>query len=104
MISDQPLRGRRPIPGLPPGEERLLAMVAALTSELAIMRERLDTVERIAAATGLIDRVMIEQFKPDADQTTERDAMRRRLIAKVFRPLRDDAERAAAEATRKEPT
>jgi len=66
----------------------MLAMIAALASELAVTRERLDTVERLAEASGAIDRAAIESFTPDAAQSAERDGIRRRLIARLFGPLR----------------
>jgi len=91
-----PVAGRREIPNLPPAEDRLLAMIAALTSELTIVRERLDTLERIAETTGLFGRDAIECYTPDAVAGAARDEMRQRTIAKVFRPLRDAAARAAA--------
>ncbi len=91
-----PLAGRREIPNLSPVEDRLLAMIAALTSELTIVRERLDTLERIAESAGLFGQDAIESYTPDPEAGAARDAMRQRTIAKVFRPLRDAAARAAA--------
>jgi hypothetical protein len=79
---------RLPIPGQMPEEDRLLAMVAALASELAITRERLDTVERLAESAGLFRREQIETFVPTPVQTTERDSTRRHIIARVFRALK----------------
>jgi len=83
------------IAGQLPEEDRLLAMVAALASELAVVRERLDTVERLAEAAGVLARASIENFVPDAAASTERDTLRRRLIDRIFRPLRDAAARAS---------
>lgn len=79
---------RLPIPGQMPEEDRLLAMVAALASELATTRERLDTVERLAEAAGVFRREQIETFTPTAAQTIERDGTRRHIIARVFRALK----------------
>jgi hypothetical protein len=79
---------RLPIPGQMREEDRLLAMVAALASELAITRERLDTVERLAEAAGVFRREQIEAFTPTPAQTTERDGTRRHIIARVFRTLK----------------
>ncbi|HUD95519.1 hypothetical protein [Sphingobium sp.] len=92
-----PVNRRLSVPGQSSAEDRLLAMVAALASELAMTRERLDTLERLADASGMVPRAAIEEYTPDAMAAQERDANRQRLIAKVFRPLKDDAERAAHE-------
>jgi hypothetical protein len=84
------------VPNQSPGEERLLAMVAALASELAVVRERLDTVERLAEAGGVFQPGAVEAFVPTAEQVTHRDGLRQRLIGKIFRPVRDALASAAA--------
>jgi len=73
-------------------------MVTALTGELAITRERLDTLERLVEKAGILARDDIETFEANADQAAQRHGFRRRLIAKVFRPLREAAERDAEKA------
>lgn len=70
-------------------------MSTAMASELAVVRERLDTIERLLEADGALDRARLENFEPDEVASVQRDAIRRRLIAKIFRPLRDAAERDA---------
>ncbi len=90
-------RRRLSIRNQDPVEDRLLAMVAALTAEVAIVRERLDTVERLTEAAGVLTRDAIETFAPNPAQSVEREGIRKRIIAKIFRPLRDDAAREAAE-------
>ena len=80
---------RRPIAGLDPAEDRLLAMIAALASEVTMLRQRIDTVERLAEAAGVFSRADIEAFAPSPEAGAERDALRRRAIEKIFRPLRD---------------
>jgi hypothetical protein len=94
-----PVNRRLDVPGQSAAEDRLLAMVAALASELAVVRDRLDTLERLADASGMVPRAAIEDYVPDQAAAQERDANRQRLIAKVFRPLKDDAERAARQET-----
>jgi hypothetical protein len=80
---------RRPIPGLDPTEDHLLGMIAALASEVTILRERIDTLERLTESAGVLSRQDIETFTPTPEASTERDALRRRSIEKIFRPLRD---------------
>lgn len=88
-------RKRRAIPGTSDTEESLIGMVTALTGELAITRERLDTLERLVEKAGILERADIETFEATAEQADERHGIRQRLIAKVFRPMRDAAERDA---------
>jgi hypothetical protein len=95
-----PVNRRLDVPGQSAAEDRLLAMVAALASELAVVRDRLDTLERLMDASGVVPRTAIEDYVPDDAARQERDASRRRLIAKVFRPLKDDAGRAARQEIR----
>jgi hypothetical protein len=89
---------RRTIPGVSDTEECLLGMVTALTGELAITRERLDTLERLVEKAGILERADIETFEAGPAQADERHSIRQRLIAKAFRPLRDAAERDARQA------
>jgi hypothetical protein len=65
----------------------------ALTSELTVVRERLDTIERLADKAKLIAQSDIENYQPDAEATAARDAIRRRIMRRVFRALKLDAER-----------
>ncbi|XKH09913.1 hypothetical protein ACFFDA_05465 [Novosphingobium sp. BL-52-GroH] len=92
MTKRPSVRRRLPVPGQSPGDERLLAMVAALTAELAVTRERLDTVERLAEAAGLFGPAEVERFAADAEQGAARDAIRQTIIAHVFAPLKADTE------------
>ena len=92
---DTPYTGRTPIPGMDDETDRLVAMIAALTSELAVVRDRLDTLERVLEHQGGLPDGAMDTFTPDQAAADARDSRRRRLIAKVFRPLRDAAARAA---------
>lgn len=66
----------------------MMSMVTALASELVVLRERLDTVERLAERNGLLDRAEIDRFVPDAEAQGERDHQRKRLIDKIFASVR----------------
>ena len=64
--------------------DHLLAIVLALTSEVSVLRERLDAVERIAAERGLFTTNDIDAFKPDASVLEERDQMRAEYLDRVL--------------------
>ena len=72
-------------------EDRTMAMMAAMAAELAVTRERLDTVERLLEAKGALERAALESYQPDQPATAERDSIRKRLIGRIFKPLRVDA-------------
>lgn len=82
-------KGLAPIPGQTPADARSLAMIVALTSEVSVLRARLDTMERLMTAAGVLAPGAIESFAPDQAAQEERDAQRQRTLAKVFRSLSD---------------
>ena len=71
---------------------RLLGMITALTGEIAMLRARLDTHERLAAAGGF-DRSKVEAYQPDAAALAERMADDQAMIGRVFKPLADELDR-----------
>jgi len=81
-----------PIPGLDKGDEQTMAMIVALTSEVTVLRARLDAFERIAEAAGLVSRADIDSFTPGPEADAERAAQRRRTLSRVFRALREAGE------------
>ena len=80
---------RRSIEGLSDTEDMLIGMVTALAAQLSATRERLDTLERLLASKDVILRKDIEEFVVDEPAMKERDAMRQRLIERVFRAMDD---------------
>lgn len=86
---------RHDIAGLPDTQDQLYGMVLALSAQLAIVRERLDTVERLAAKAGVFGPGDVDSFTPDADAAQARDAIRQGMIARIFKPVQDAAVRTA---------
>lgn len=80
-----PPKGKRPDFLGDPDKERLLSMVMALTGEVSVLRERLDTVERLLDQAGTIKRDAIENYRPDAEAGHERGLMIREFITRVLR-------------------
>lgn len=79
------------IDGGRPMDEQLLAMIVGLTSEVTILRARLDSCERLLAATGALPAGAVDGFEPDDQASVEREGLRRATLQKVFRPLREAA-------------
>jgi hypothetical protein len=65
--------------------DKLLSMIMALTVELAIARDRIDTIERVAASKGLFSSDDIENFDLDADVLQARADRHRLLLREVNR-------------------
>jgi hypothetical protein len=81
-------KGRRPKFLDDPDTDRLLAMVMALTGELAVLRERLDSHERLAAAGQVATPEAIEAFEPGLPLEESRNAWRTAMLQRVFRSIR----------------
>ncbi len=92
---------RRPVPDQDPEVARLSAMVLALLGELAITRERLDSVERLLEAAKVLRQSDIEAFEPQGRAVVEREQLRKRQIGKVMRPFRLDIEQTLAKVQHK---
>lgn len=78
--------------------DRLLAIVWAMAGELAVTRERLDTVERLLAQHAVLQRSEIEGYRPDPAAAAERGRMQLEYVARLLRVLQQevDAMRAGA--------
>jgi hypothetical protein len=94
--------GKRPY-SFTPEVERVLAITLAVSQELAVTRQRLDTVERLLAARGIVTRDEVEDFVPSAADHAQRGLWNQEYIARVFRIIQQEAE-AVAGASADEPT
>ncbi|WOE75369.1 hypothetical protein [Alterisphingorhabdus coralli] len=84
-LANKKPKGKRPDFLGDPHDERLLSMLLAVIGEVSVLRERMDTVERLLEAKGTISREDIESYTPDADAAYERGAMIREYIFRVMR-------------------
>ena len=77
-------KGKRPAFADDPQVDRLVAMVMALAGEVSVLRERLDSVERLLARTGSLDRAEIDGFEPDEEAAAERERWRAAFLDRVL--------------------
>lgn len=84
-------KGKRPYFLKDPDVERVLAITMAVAQELAVTRERLDTVERLLEAKG-ITQDDIERFQPTPDQADARGAWHQEYLARILRIYQQDIE------------
>src|SRR5438045_4020830 len=80
-------KGRRPFFMKDPDVDRLLAIVTALTAEVSVVRERLDTAERLAEQGLPATPQNIEAYEPTPEVEAAREAVRQTMIGRVFRIL-----------------
>lgn len=91
-------KGRRPQFLQDPAVERVLSIAMAIAAELAVARERIDTLERLLAERGVLNAADIEAFQPDAAAQAERHEAGRAYIARVLRIVDQDVQALAGQA------
>jgi hypothetical protein len=78
-------KGQRPQFCDDPAVDKLLAIVMALAGEVAVLRDRNDTLERLIDARGLIDKSELDTYKPSLEVKAERDAWRAEYLSHILR-------------------
>lgn len=78
-------KGKRPEYFDDPATDRLMSIVLALAGEVSVLRQRLDTVERLLEAGGALNRADIDAYVPDSEAGTERGLATRAYIARIMR-------------------
>jgi hypothetical protein len=70
--------------------EQVLAITMTLAQELAVVRQRADTLERLLQAKGLLAEGEIDAFAPDPAASAERQMWNQEFIARVLRIVQQD--------------
>jgi hypothetical protein len=83
-------KGKRPVYLENPQTDKLLAIVMALTGEVSVLRERLDTIEQLLEAKGILSVHEIEAYEPDAEVFKEREKWRGEYVARVLRVVQEN--------------
>ncbi len=91
-LAGKKAKGKRPAYFDDPAIDRLLSIVMAIAGELSVTRERLDSIERLLDANGVLSRADIEAFRPDRDAGYERGLATREYIARILRGVQQDME------------
>lgn len=85
-------KGKRPAYFDAPEQDRTLSIVLALAAEVSVLRERLDTVERLLDARGNLSRADIEAYMPDTVAAQERGIATKAYIARIMRGVTQEME------------
>lgn len=85
-------RGERPRYFEEPAVDKLMAITLALAGELAVLRDRVDTIERLSAAGSPITTEAIDAYVPDVDTRTARDAWRETYLETILRVIHQEKE------------
>lgn len=77
--------------------ERLLNITLVLIQEMAVMRERLDTLERLLEQKEVVARSEIEAFAPSKAEAAQRGLWMQEYLARVFRFIQQEREGLSAD-------
>ena len=89
-------KGERPYFFDDPNVDKVVSMVMGLAGEVAVARDRLDTIERLLERKGLITRSDVEAYEPTADVMAERAAWRETYLSEILRIVEIEPEAAAS--------
>jgi len=87
-------KGKRPVFFSDPQVDKVIGIVTALAGEVSVLRERLDTIERLAESKGLFSHQEVEAYRPNAHVAEEREQWRAEYVARVLRVVHEELEAA----------
>jgi hypothetical protein len=99
--ADKPV-GKRPY-FLDPEVERVMTITMAVAQELAVARQRIDTLERLLEAKGVVERAELESFTPSPEQYAERALWSQEYINRILRIVQQEGQAAEADAKGDQP-
>lgn len=86
-------KGKRPYFFDDPAVERVLNITMAVSMELAVVRERVDTLERLLEEKGIMTREEINNYTPANKQIeTERQQWHSEYISRILRVIQQSME------------
>ena len=86
-------KGKKPIYLDERSIDNLMAMIMTLTQEISVLRDRLDTIEKLLVSKKSITLEDIETFEPDDDLVEERRDRRQMLLKRVLLPIDKELEK-----------
>ncbi len=84
-------KGRKPQYFADPATDKLLSMVLALTQELSVARDRIDTLERLLDRAGVLAAQTVDEYLPTAEEAAARGELRAAMLRRVFRGAEKEA-------------
>ena len=82
-------KGKRPYFLNDPASDKLLAMITALVGEFSVLKDRIDTHERLAAEGKVATPENIENYIITDDIEAKRDIARLEILDRVFRIIKN---------------
>lgn len=94
----QVAKGERPQYFADPAIDKVLSITLALAGEVAVLRERLDAVERLLEDGQPVTRAALDAYVPDAAARADRDAWREQFLDVILRVVHQEQETLARQA------
>lgn len=85
-------KGKRPYFFQDPDVERVLSITLALSGELAVLRQRLDSIEELLEERGSLSKADIEAFVPNPAQQAARSRWNQEYLARILRIVQQERE------------
>ncbi len=85
-------KGKRPSFFKDPDIDKVMGILMALAGEVSVLRERIDTVERLAMGKGLVSKEEIDAFVPDQEVANQRELWREAYIERILRVVQQELE------------
>ncbi len=85
-------KGKRPYFFDDPAVERVLAITMAVAGEVAVLRQRLDTVETLLERNGRVTKADIDAFAPTPEEAESRGRWQQEYIARILRIVQQERE------------
>jgi hypothetical protein len=92
LLSSNKAKGKRPYFLEDKAVERVLNITMAVASEVAVMHERLDTIERLLANKNILQTYEIETFTPNPAEAEERQRWHASYVARILRIVQQELE------------
>lgn len=92
ILANSKSKGKRPYFFDDPAVERVLNITMAVAMEHAVTRERLDTIERLLEAKGILSKSEIDAYEPDKTAALERQRWQAEYIARILRIVQQELE------------
>ncbi|MGE0774103.1 MAG: hypothetical protein AB7G25_06115 [Sphingomonadaceae bacterium] len=85
-------KGQRPVYFGDRAVDNILSMVMALMGEVVVLRERLDSAERLLEQGDVLQPKAVDTFQPSPEAIEERDAWRAQFLDIVLRSVQQELE------------
>ena len=85
-------KGQRPRFFDDPDTDKLVSMLMGLAGEVSVMRDRLDTIERLLGEKGLLSQSDIDNFEPPEDVLMQRAETREMFLGEITRVITSELE------------